>query len=191
MQSRSIYAILIGVGDYREVGAANLTTYKMDLALFGNALMSGLKIPGENIRIIAGRDNNGFVTAKNLARALAEFESTIGTEDTLIFYFSGHGRNQNIIFSNGQMELQSVVNYLSNIRAKTKLVVLDCCYSGDFKNEGARLMRFEESMSDFAGKGIAVFASSSADEVSRLGPGENHSMFTGALSSAIALKKKI
>lgn len=37
----------------------------------------------------------------------------------------------------------------------------------------------------FAGHGIAVYASSSDDEVSRLGPNGNHSMFTGALSSAI------
>ena len=46
-------------------------------------------------------------------------------------------------------------------------------------------------MDEFVGHGIAIMASSAADEVSRLGPNGNHSMFTGALSTAIALNKKV
>lgn len=190
MQNRNVYALLVAVGNYEKMNIANLPTYKMDLAMIGTAFENGLRIPFENIRLMAGEDNNGFVTTTDLAHSIADFESKLGSEDIFIFYFSGHGRDRNILFSNGQIELQSVIDYIERLSAKSKLVILDCCYSGNFSGAGARVMHFEECMADFVGKGIAVLASSSADEVSRLGPNGNHSMFTGALSSAITLNKK-
>ncbi len=189
MQNRNVYALLIGVGNYEKVNISNLSTYKMDLSLIGTAIETGLKVPKDNIRLMAGNDNNGYISTTDLAHAMADFQSKLGSEDIFIFYFSGHGRDSNIIFSNGQVELQSVVDYIDRLHAKSKLVILDCCYSGNFKGAGARTMKLEEYMVDFAGRGIAVLASSSADEVSRLGPNYNHSMFTGALSSAIVLNK--
>ncbi len=189
MQNRNVFALLIGVGNYEEVNIANLPTYKMDLSLIGTAIEAGLKVPHDNIRFMAGQENNGFISTTDLAHAMADFQSKLGSEDIFIFYFSGHGRDRNIIFSNGQVELQSIIDYIDRLHARSKLVILDCCYSGNFKGAGARIMAFEECMADFAGKGIAVMASSSADEVSRLGPNDNHSMFTGALSSAITLNR--
>lgn len=191
MENKSVYALLIGVGDYEKMNIANLPTYRMDLSLLATSLLSGLKVPKDNLRIMAGADNNGYVTTTDLAKAIAGFKSLLGSEDTFIFYFSGHGRNRNILFSNGQVELQSVINFVEKLPAKNKIVILDCCYSGNFKTSGARIMHFEESMEEFVGHGIAIMASSAADEVSRLGPNGNHSMFTGALSTAIAINKKV
>ncbi len=189
MQNRNVFAVIIGVGNYEEMHIANLPTYRMDLALMGTALESGLRVPSDNIRILAGNEHNGYVTTTALAHAIADFRGKLGSEDVFVFYFSGHGRDRNIIFSNGQVELQSVIDYVNQLHARSKLVILDCCYSGNFQSAGARNMRFEEYMSDFMGKGIAVLASSSADEVARLGPSGDHSMFTGALTSAINLNR--
>ena len=191
MENKNIFALLIGVGNYEKMNIVNLPTYRMDLALLGTAINAGLKVPYDNIRLMAGNDNNGYLTTTDLAKAIADFRSKLGSEDTFIFYFSGHGRDRNIIFSNGQVELQSVIDFIEKLPAKNKIVILDCCYSGKFKTAGARQMSFEESVEDFAGHGIAVLASSAADEVSRLGPNGNHSMFTGALSTAIGLNKRI
>lgn len=191
MENKSVFALLIGVGNYEKMNIVNLPTYRMDLSLLGTSLLSGIKVPKDNLRFMAGEDNNGFVTTQDLAKGIAGFKSLLGSEDTFIFYFSGHGRDKNIIFSNGQVELQSIIDFIDKLPAKNKLVILDCCYSGNFKTAGARIMHFEDSMDEFAGHGIAILASSAADEVSRLGPNGNHSMFTGALSSAIALNKKV
>ncbi|MCF0133426.1 MAG: caspase family protein [Blautia sp.] len=191
MQNDNVYALLIGVGDYEKMNIANLPTYKMDLTLMGAAIVSGLKVNKDNVRLMAGTDNNGYVSTTDLAMAVSNFKSMIGAEDTFIFYFSGHGKESNLIFSNGQVELQSVVDFINKVPAKNKIMILDCCYSGKFKTDGARHMHFEETITDYVGHGIAVFASSSANEVSRLGPNNNHSMFTGALSTAISLNKRI
>lgn len=191
MQNKNIYTLAVGVGNYEKINISNLPTYGLDLALIGSAIVDGLKVSVENIRLIAGTDNNGYVTTSDLAKAIANFKSLLGDEDTFILYFSGHGRERNIIFSNGQLELQSVINFVDNLPAKNKIVILDCCYSGNFETKEACEMQFGDSVNDFAGHGIAIMASSSADEVSRLGPRGNHSVFTGALSTAIRVNKNI
>ena len=81
--------------------------------------------------------------------------------------------------------LQSVIDYVSRLAAGVKIVILDCCYSGGFDGKGPRTLKFDQAFSEFAGKGIAVMASTSADETARLWPERKCSVFTGALSQAI------
>lgn len=215
MENRKIYALLVGVGNYEKMDAANLPTYRMDLSLLGTAFLAGLKVPRENLRLMAGKDHDGYIAAADFAKAIAGFKSLLGAEDTFVFYFSGHGRNEQILFSDGQVELQSVIDFMEKLPIKNKLVILDCCYSGNFQVSGARKMYFKgesvikdsnaplyeqaseeqgvfyKFMESFAGHGTAILASSAADEQSRLGPNGNHSMFTGALSTAITMNHKI
>lgn len=191
MINKNLYALLIGVGDYTKMNNGNLPTYKMDLALLGTALTFKLKLADENMRLMAGDDNNGFVSTTDFARAIAGFRNLLGEEDTFIFYFSGHGSGKSLVFSDGLVELQSLIDFVEKLPAKNKIVILDCCYSGNFITAGAREMQFEESVADFAGHGIAIMASSAANEVSRLGPDGKGSVYTGLLSASIITNKKI
>ena len=81
-----IFALLVGVGDYRKQSLSNLSTYKMDLLLMGAALVNGLRIPPDNIRTMSGAENDGNVVAKDFARAFAEFNSLLNDEDIFILY---------------------------------------------------------------------------------------------------------
>ena len=81
--------------------------------------------------------------------------------------------------------LQSVIDYVSRLATGGKVVILDCCYSGDFDGKGPRKIGIDQAFSEFAGKGIAAMASTSADETARLGPEKKCSVFIGALSQAI------
>lgn len=191
MVNKNLYALLIGVGDYRKMNSSDLPTYRIDLAMLGTAIVSKLKAPNENVRLMAGDGNNGFVSTGVLARAINNFKEMLDEEDTFIFYFSGHGSNKKLIFSDGMVELQSVIDYVEKLPTKNKIVIMDCCYSGDFVTSGAREMQFEESVADFAGHGIAVMASSAANEVSRLGPDGCGSVYTGILSAAILMNNSV
>ena len=200
-----VYAILIAVGDYKDIGAADIPTYERDIEIMHRALNQGLRIPGENIRVIAGNDNRGKVSMKSLAHAIADIEGHLSDEDVFLLYFSGHGQRKDslntapgssgasspcttaagIVFSDGMVMLQSVIDYVSRLAAGGKIVILDCCYSGGFEGKGPRTLQFDQAFSEFAGKGIAVMASTSADETARLWPERKCSVFTGALSQAI------
>lgn len=191
MINKNLYALLIGVGDYTKMNNENLPTYKMDLALLGTALSFKLNLASENMRLMLGDDNNGFVSTSDLARAIAGFKKLLGKEDTFIFYFSGHGSEKSLVFSDGLVELQSLIDFVEKLPAKNKIVILDCCYSGDFITAGAREMQFEESIADFTGHGIAIMASSAANELSRLGSDGKGSVYTGLLSASIITNKNV
>lgn len=218
-----VYSIMIAVGDYKDIGVADIPTYKRDLDMMRRALSEGLRIPDENIRVVAGNDNRGKVSMKSLAHAIADVEGQLSEEDVFLLYFSGHGQREDgqntassptnvssqytatspttalgqntvsgpsttaagIVFSDGMVMLQSVIDYVSRLAAGGKIVILDCCYSGGFDGKGPRTLQFDQAFSEFAGKGIAVMASTSADETARLWPERKCSVFTGALCQAI------
>lgn len=183
-----IFALLVGVGNYTELNIQNLPSYKKDLELIDTALVNGLKCNQENIRIMAGEDNNGVVNVNDFVREIGNFGKKISKQDTLIFYFSGHGSIKTLVFSNSQLDRQSVINYIDKISCKNKIVFLDCCYSGNYDLLQAKHIDIEKSIDDFVGHGIAVYASSSADELSRIATEGNHSVFTGALATALISK---
>ena len=193
-----VYAVLISVGDYKDMGAADIPTYKNDLDIMRRAMNEGLRIPDDNIRVIAGNDDHGRVRMQSLAHAIADMKGQLSEEDVFLLYFSGHGQRRcssetepgqntaaGIVFSDGMVMLQSVIDYVSRLAAGGKIVILDCCYAGGFEGKGPRALQFDQAFSEFAGKGIAVMASTSADETARLWPERKCSVFTGALSQAI------
>ena len=181
----NIYALLIGVGDYKKMNIKDLPSYKMDLALIGSSLIAGLKCEKDHIRFMAGEDNNGIVNMSSLAIAIKALRETLSDDDTFIFYFSGHGSFENLIFSDGGVDQQSVINFIDMMPCKNKIVILDCCHSGNFNTYNGNHIGIEQSVDEFVGHGIAVYASSAENEVSRLGPDGKHSMFTGALAAAM------
>lgn len=191
VENSQIYALLIGVGDYSQVDGRNLPTFRNDTNIMKDALRSGLGIPNDNLRVLIGENENGIVTSASVAYAIASFEKGLKENDSFILYFSGHGDNNDVVLSNGTIILQSLIDYLDKIPTKNKIVILDCCYSGNFKGSGAKQMRVDDLISEFAGRGIAVLASSEADELSRLNSNRNASVFTVALSDSIKNRKNV
>lgn len=176
------YALLVSVGDYHIVKEKNLPSWQTDQNLICTALIRGLKVKEENIRI-CGQD--GFVSLSELARSLKTFSKMLSARDTFLFYFSGHGNGKELLFSDRAAELAGILKVIDRLPAKSRIAILDCCYSGAARTETVKQFQIEEGISDFAGHGLAILASSAADEVSRLGPGGDHSVYSGMVSSAM------
>lgn len=182
------YSLLTAVGKYDYNGIKDLPSYEMDLKLMKTALTEGLKFSEDAIRC-PGRD--GYIGIRTFARALNEFSSLIKEDDGFVYYFSGHGSNGNLCFSDDRIALQSIVDFMEKLKARKKILILDCCYSGRFHVSEIKQMDFEETISSFAGAGTAVLASSASDERSWLGPGKNHSLYTGMLTTAMTLNRRV
>lgn len=180
------YSLLTAVGIYEQ--NLSLPSYEMDLKLMENALTEGLRLSKDTMRSLG---SSGVVTMRSFVRALTEFSSMIGEEDGFILYFSGHGSNGNLCFSDGMISIQSTVDFVEELKAKNKIIILDCCYSGKFYVSGAKQMKLEETISTFAGSGTVVLASSASNESSWLGPGKNHSLYTGMLTTAMTVRRRI
>ena len=180
------YSLLTAVGIYDQ--NLSLPSYEMDLKLMENALTEGLRFSKDMMRSLG---SSGVVAMRSFVRALMEFSSMIEEEDGFILYFSGHGSNGALCFSDGMINIQSIIDFVEKLKAKNKIIILDCCYSGKFYVSGAKQMKLEETITTFAGNGTVVLASSSSNESSWLGPGKNHSLYTGMLTTAMTVNRRI
>ena len=182
------YGLLAGVGSYEDEMRLPLPAAERDLLLMKSALTDGLKFDADDIRILG---ESGVVHAKSFARALSEFEGLLSPEDVFVMYFSGHGTAEGLCFSDRIVNLQSIVDYVERLSARRKIVILDCCYAGNVHLEGKGDLSFEEIISAFAGRGMAVMASSAADETSWLSEQKDASLYTKIVSSAFTSRRNI
>lgn len=182
------YALLVSVGNYQKQNLVDLVTWKSDLDLIQRGLTQGLKLKEENLRVLG---SEGCVSVRELALAIQNFAKMLKKEDTFFFYFSGHGRNGELTFSDMGLALPSILAFIGELPCKNKIVILDCCYSGDFQTEGTRGMSLEDSAESFAGHGMAILASSSANEVSRLDESGRYSLYTGIVNMAMLSRRNV
>ena len=182
------YGLLAGVGSYQDGKYKELPSAAKDLDLMRTALEEGLKFEPDNIRVLG---ENASVSALSFARALSEFEGLICQDDAFVLYFSGHGTSEGLCFSDSTVNLQSIVNYVERLCARRKVVILDCCYAGGTAVSGRTQMTFEEIVSVFAGRGIAVMVSSAAEERSWLSENNDASIYTKVVASAITSRRNI
>ncbi len=179
-------AIIVGVSNYMHSGANTLPFCQNDIMAIKDAFVHGLNVQPEDI-IVCGE--NGSVLLGDFVRALQYFSSNAAEDEILLFYFSGHGMNSNgdhfLVLTDSFVNTQEVITYLEAIPSKSKVLFLDCCHAGNFEVNGSAALDIDATVDNFAGKGYAVFASSSAVQVSQKHPDKEISLFTSFLCDAL------
>ena len=122
--------------------------------------------------------------------AVEEFFGAAEPDDTILFYYSGHGRtrNQQLFLCAHNTNVDKLYataisggtlkDIVANSFAQVKILILDCCYSAMFKGG--------EIANEFAGTGRYVIAATS--ETERASDGQLRGLpspFTGALADAL------
>ncbi|WP_103108445.1 caspase family protein [Brevibacillus reuszeri] len=181
----NVKALVVGVSNYY-IGATNLPFCMNDVVEMKQALQSGMKLENDDIFILG---ELGDVKTDDFISALSDITNSTGINDYLLFYFSGHGTkidNQHfLVFSDGIISTQEIIEYFERSSVKGKVVFLDCCYSGHFSISGTSTFSIEETVDDFAGRGYAVFSSSNSAQVSYGHPDKPISVFTSFLCDAL------
>lgn len=182
-------ALIVGVSKYFIPGVNNLSFCKNDIIAIRSAFIQGLAIAPENI-ITSGLAD--IVTFDEFIASLRNFEKIVQDDDTLLFYFSGHGTTADnkhyLVLSDKLISTQEIIAYLDAIPARSKVVFLDCCKAGNFQVDGSAIFDVESTASNFAGRGYAVFASSNASQYSYSHPSKPISLFTSFLCDTITSK---
>ena len=169
------YALLAAVGGYRQMNLPDLPSWEEERKRMRAALVNGLQLEPERIAEIG---TGKMVSGRELASTLLGFSRTLNPEDTVLLWFSGHGRNGALVFSDMEIGLSGILDYMQKLPAKGKVLLIDCCCAGKFTVAKTDPMRLKETISDYAGRGIAVMASSAADEASWIGKGGSCSLYT-------------
>ena len=179
-------ALVIGVSNYTAMNQYDLPFCKNDILAVCDALVCGLKVEKTNI---ATCGNTGTVIGADFIGALQNLISATTAEDTLIFYFSGHGGTlpdgHHLLLSDCFVSTKDIIGRLESIPAKNKIIFLDSCMSGNFNINQTAVLNINDTVEEFAGKGYAVFASSNATQVSYGHPDKPISLFTSFLCEAI------
>lgn len=138
-----IKALLSGVSTYPVNEYLPLPLCVNDVKAVKQALITGLNVAETDIKICG---SNGFVTKKDILDGFDSIGSTLNADDTLIFYFSGHGEEDKgkkyLAFSDCNHELKPLIAAIESSRAKNNIIILDCCYAGDFFVKRYATLRF-------------------------------------------------
>ncbi|MER7707765.1 tetratricopeptide repeat protein [Kitasatospora sp. NPDC097605] len=180
--------VLVGASDYTDPDLPDLPAVRdtvTDLAKVFTDPDHGI-VPEENCAVLL---NDGDLL--RVGRQLRHAATT--AEDLLLVYFAGHGlvggRRHDLYLALPYSEYEAPefnsVEYdklratVLNSRATTKIIVLDCCFSGRAVNDtmaGAR-----DTINQLQVAGTYVLASAPHDQVALSPPNEKHTAFSGRL----------
>ena len=87
------YALVVGIDDYVRPSIPKLRYAVSDAKLFAQALRDTMKVPAENLFLMTSDsvDENSLPRVVNVAYRLGWLSEKVHKEDTIIFYFAGHG----------------------------------------------------------------------------------------------------
>ena len=172
-------ALVFGVSDYSQIQASNLPFCINDIKVVKKAFVNGLNINPLNIEVYGKK---GTVLSGEFISALDKLSKISNNNDTILFYFSGHGvsmsRGHHLVLSDEYIKTQDIIERMERIPAKNKIIILDCCNAGDFHIDNTITFDINNTANEFSGKGYAVFASSNAGQSSYNHPENSLSLFT-------------
>ena len=140
-----IYALIIGVIPERSSAEEQLRYPQNDALAFQDFLLSPASgsVPRGNIISLVGSN----ATRKKILTAIAKLATLAGSDDLIVFYFSGHGLagsqdNEGALVpfdydpdypQSSLVPMSFISQQLSASKAKMKQVYIDACHSGRFR----------------------------------------------------------
>jgi hypothetical protein len=195
-----VYALIVGVNDYQDQRISDLRFAEPDAKAMQQALTHpdyGI-VEAQNVVVLTGAD----ATYRNISRALEDHlvRKAKRAQDTVIFYFAGHGTEGPHVTRGAAYYLVPHDAELSNllstgidkgrlqflwgaIGAQRKIFITDACHSG-----GLQGMKVLSADGFEAVEGHVTLAAARADQLALELPSLGHGLFTYALTEGLAGK---
>lgn len=129
-----VWAVVVGVADYQHFQKLNYTTRDAQRVYAFLRSVEGGAVPEDQITLLLDKE----ATAFNIMNTAADLYEQADTNDLIIFYFAGHGKNGAFLpydydGKEGNLLHHGLVNsLLKDSPAKYKLCAVDACHSGSF-----------------------------------------------------------
>ena len=141
-----------------------------------------------DVRVLLRPDVAHLLAAVDDVAARARTSADRGDPTQVLFYFSGHARASAVNLGAEELPLAALRDRLRAVPSTITIVVLDACQSGSFSRvkgaEPAADFSYN-SVSGLTQKGLAVMASSTAEELSQESDELKASYFTHHLVTAL------
>ncbi|MCB1168519.1 MAG: caspase family protein, partial [Leptospiraceae bacterium] len=200
-------AVLFGTNyTGNSAGIPPLGLCEKDAALMQSTLKSYGRF--DDVKVYLGQ----MVTASNVEKAIEEVADETDEDDTVVFYFSGHGtfqRNKNapdgmeniiVMFNRPHISESQLNEWLEEVESTKTVFVFDCCHSGGIARPGKQQRGVGDIPVGDGSSGVVlqnrnatryfdkkvVVASSDANETSiELAGSINHGLFTYYFAQAL------
>lgn len=156
-----VWAVIVGVADYQHYGKLSYTTRDAQRVYAFLRTVEGGAVPDQQIKLLMDKD----ATAFNIINTAADLYEKADTNDLIIFYFAGHGKNGAFLpydYDGGVGNLldHGLVNsLLKDSPAKYKLCVADACHSGSFDMN--TVISYQDYLKNYQQEGEAMVFSDS------------------------------
>ena len=188
-----IRGLFCGVSEYR--GANTLPFCKNDVESLKSVLVEKFMVDDEDIEIIA---KEGEIDNDEYIQQLSKFSGECDRDDLAILYFSGHasisseGYNYlcvtNTFNEYTGVYIDALIDIFSKSRAKSKLVILDCCHADNKHETKQQVYNADKMIEDLYQAGISIFYSCEKEQTSNPYYGGQISAFTQFLCDALSYK---
>lgn len=179
---------IFAVPQYESHEIHDLPFCSKDGSELNNVFINNLGIDDGNIKA-TGINQSDKVIRTDILRKIQTLSKKCKPDDTIVLYFSGHGYSENNegylipydtdldLISDTSIAIQRVKDELEQCEAKTKILIIDSCYSGighGKKVDSKMSEAFENSLFSNISEGLVIFASCKQNEQSF--PLEDNSM---------------
>ena len=183
----SAYAVVVG-DNVGGSGQQALRYAEDDARRMAQVLVELGHYDANDVHILLRPDAAHLLAAVDDVAVRARANAEHGDQTQVLFYFSGHARANAINLGTEELLLGTLRDRLRAIPSTITIVVLDACQSGSFSRvKGAQpAADFSyNSVSGLTQKGLAVMASSTAEELSQESDELKASYFTHHLVTAL------
>ena len=187
------YALIIGIGTYKNLGPLN--NAENDAIELKNILIKKYGYKEKNIKLLLGKN----ATRDNINDTLYEYVNIAMNDDSLLFFYAGHGTtildnsNNNVgylvPYDGNETNYNSLIRW-DNIEAAAKMIkakhiffILDACYSGLAFNRASNIgsQRFISDILKRYSRQVLTAGKGDQTVSDARGPLPNHSVFSGYL----------
>lgn len=138
------FGLFVGISDYGGRASDLLFTADDARRMEQAMLASGMR-PADSTLLIDGQ-----ATRERVRRAIANVASQAGPNDTFVLFYSGHGgreprstvqlaeadgQDETLVFYDADATDDEIAEWLSGVRTRFSLIVLDSCFSGGFQKD--------------------------------------------------------
>ncbi len=212
------WAIVVGVDEYQRSGVSDLKFAVSDANLFAKALSDNVGVPKEQLFLYTtdAKSPADMPRLTNLVYRLEWLKERVKPDDTVFFYFAGHGVESEgetfLLMDNADNRSKSTLtvstlnasllfDLLEECKAKDTLVVLDACRNDPAAGRGsednpmtealARGLVFKPVAGEVKSRNLATLFACNVGERSYEWPEKGHGFFTYYLVEGLRQGDKV
>lgn len=195
-------AVLAGINKYHDSSIRSLQYSVADVGSVYDLLIDSTRGGFNNVDVrlmVDDSQNIDVPNRSNLMSAVKSLTETASGRDVILFFFSGHGIEQNrksyLLSSDSRINvldetavpIEWIKDHMIKSNARAKILILDACHAGALigKSESGRMTKeFGETIFS-PPEGFAVLSSCKINEVSYEWTDKSHGVFTYYLTQGL------